>query len=92
MVQLILYFSGIVAAAVTSIVTIYAHIIPKLFPLCKTYSFMIAGTLAAAALGGYRIYLSTEVWRWPIAAFGAGIFAFLVYFISMLIIVNIRGA
>jgi hypothetical protein len=90
--KLVIFIISILVIVVTFIVTIYGYTIPKYFPSFKTYSILTYTTITSAIFCGYIIYISIEAWRWPIAIVGSFILACLIYFISVFIIVSIRGA
>ena len=86
----------IVAVFTAVIGGLYGFVIPAFFPDYKTYSILIIGVGTAALFGGYIGYQfpTTDVlWTKVGIGFGCAIMvAILVTFLSLLIILNVRGS
>lgn len=87
---------GIVAGFTAAIVAIYVWLIPLFFNEYKRYSFLIVGVCGAALLGGGYCHKANNFAgksAKQLLPFFCGLtVAFLVALLSLLIIVNIRGA
>lgn len=94
--RLTLNVIGIVAGFSAAIVTIYVWLIPSFFSGYKSYSFLIGGVCGAALLGGcycHKANSFTGKTAKLLLPYICGLsVALLVALLSLLLIVNIRGA
>lgn len=95
--NLIVKLLGIIIGIVAIVAAIYIWILPIFFHGYKTYAFLVMGAITAAFLGGYFCYKATNALMSPtskyfISSFGGIIVASLVVLLSLLIIVNTKGA
>jgi hypothetical protein len=74
---------------------VYAFVIPALFPGFRTSWILNLGVLVAALIGGYIGYhvptANTPLVKIILGFTYAAVTVILVYFLSLLIIVNVRG-
>jgi len=86
-----------VALLFTIVIAIcYIYILPSLFHNCKTYSVIVIGAIGSAVLSGYYSYrainmMITSHIRCLLSCLCGLIIAMLVIFLSLLVIVNVRG-
>ena len=75
---------------------VYVLVIPMFFANYKTYSILIAGIASAGLYGGYIGYqiptTNTLLARFGFSFCFAAVVAILVAFLSLLIILNVRGS
>ncbi len=94
--RLTINMTGIVAGFTAAIVAIYVWLIPSFFNGYKSYSFLIVGVCGAALLGGSCCHKANNITgksaKQLLPYFYGLTVAFLVALLSLLIIVNIRGA
>lgn len=81
----------------TSVISVvYVWVLPIFFHGYKTYFILVTGPCIAALLGGFYCYKATNVLmsataRYFLSSFCGIAVAALVVFLSLLIIVNVRG-
>ena len=94
--RLTMNLTGIVAGFTAAMVAIYAWLIPSFLNGYKSYSFLIVGVCGAALLGGGSCHKANNFKgksaKQLLPYFCGLTVAFLVALLSLLIIVNIRGA
>jgi hypothetical protein len=87
----------IIAVCTIVIAGIYVWLLPTVFPQLRTYSFLTMGLAIAAVLGGYCTLRATETFgavamKWLLVLGVGAVTAALVLFLSLLIILNLRGS
>lgn len=85
-----------VVAVFTAVIGgVYGFVIPAFFPDYKTYSILMIGVGVAALFGGYIGYqIPSDGWgaKLGIGFCCASVVAISVVFLSLLIILNVRGS
>ncbi len=88
--------SKIVAVFVALISGVYCLLIPSAFPDYKSYLPLIAGAGMAALISGYVVYrarIESEILNRIMLSLGsASVVAGVVFFLSLLVVVNVRGS
>jgi hypothetical protein len=88
---------AIIVGFVAVLSTVYIWVLPEIFHGYKTYSLFAIGVIAAALLGGNYCYqianvLASATSKVLLAFLGGFGVAALVSFLSLLIILNVRGS
>lgn len=96
-INLIMNLIGIVVVSSAAIAGFYAWLIPRFFVGFKTYSVFVLGISGAAILGGICCVkannsIMTKQYGYLIPIITGLVVAALSMFISLLIILNVRGA
>jgi len=95
-VHIIIKLMQVIILFTTIISGIYAILIPTFFPNYRTYSILILGMVLSAGVGGYlcqrQLLSQSMVFQYSISLIGALGVAAVVLFLSLLIIVNVRGS
>lgn len=88
-------FAVIIVAFVVVISGIYVWLLPEFFQGYKTYSFLVVSIICSAVLSGYYGYVGFKIepviYRLVASFVCAAIVAFVIAFLSLLIIANLRG-
>ena len=90
--------SALAVAAIFGIVigVVYAFFLPAFFPGYRTGWILNLGVLLATAIGGYIGFYTSPVSATPVRiTLGfcyASVMAIIVYFLSLFIILNVRGS
>ncbi len=88
---------GIVVSATIILIVAYAWLVPGMFREHKTYSVFIAGIGGAAVVSGYYSYrtagiIESVVPRFLFASLCGVVVAGLVAFLSLLVLLNLKGS